>query len=166
LQVDGLIDVGGEIMVGCGIIAIERIFSGHRITAGAGIQSLNGKIVSRSTIRAGRSVIAGREITVVDGSLLSGENIFAARSIDVSTDIVAGRSISANEQIKCLGGITAGRGITAGFSIDCKVISSEMRIMAGLCRFRLPQPEETEIRCEQLVKGDVAFGTLVQKFSA
>lgn len=163
LQVDGEIDVSGRISVGCGIIALEDVFSGEGIDAGSGIQSLNGKIMARGSIKAGRSLISGSRLISAEGAIFSGENIFAARDIDAATDIFAERGISANEQIRCFENLTAGRGITAGFSIDCKNLSSDLRIMAGLCRFRLPQPDETEVRFVTLVKGEIAFGKPVQK---
>lgn len=166
LQVDGEIDVSGSLIVGCGIIAMEDIFSGETISANSGVQSLNGKIMARGSIRAGRSIIAGHQIVSAEGNLVSGENIFAGRFIDVACDITSGRSISANEQIRCFKTLSATRGITAGLYIDCKTLSCDLRVMAGLCRYRLPNPEETEVRFEELVKGDIAFGRAVQKMNS
>lgn len=162
LQVDGTLSCGGQLKVGCGIIALENIASERGIYAGAGIQSLNGSISTVHDIKAGRSIIAGVGLEAI-GSIEAGENIFAGRSIRTGLHLTAGRGISANEEIRVGGKLEAVRGITAGFSIDADIISCCLRIMAGLCRFRLPQPEETEVRFRLLEKGDVAFGRAVQK---
>jgi len=58
-------------------------------------------------------------------------------------------------------GIEAGDGIEAGFGIAGKTISSDLRIFAGLCLWRLPEPEEMKIRAK-LLKGTIAFGELVE----
>ena len=58
-------------------------------------------------------------------------------------------------------GIKAGSGIEAGGGITCKTLSSKLRIFAGLCLWRLPEKEETLIKCEKLIEGDICFGELV-----
>jgi hypothetical protein len=40
-------------------------------------------------------------------------------------------------------------------------IEARLRIFAGLCAWKLPEPEEMEIRAE-LRNGVIAFGTLIQ----
>lgn len=162
LQVDGCLRVSGLLSIGCGIIALEDIFGGEGIWAGAGIQSLNGGIESRLSIWAGRSIIAGGKLSAT-GSVHAGENVFSGRGIKTGADLISGRGISANEEISCGKHLQAGRGITAGFWIDADTITTPLRIMAGLCRFRLPQPEETEVRFNVLEDGEVAFGRAVQK---
>ena len=67
---------------------------------------------------------------------------------------LAGSGISAGD------GISAGSGISAGLSVAAKWIEARLRIFAGLCDWKLPEPEEMEIRAE-LRKGVVAFGTLI-----
>jgi len=59
------------------------------------------------------------------------------------------------------GYIKAGWGIEAGFAITAKWVSSRLRIFAGLCIWRLPKPEEMQIRAE-LRGGTIAFGELVE----
>ena len=57
-------------------------------------------------------------------------------------------------------GIKAGWGIEAGFSISCNgVVSSSLRIFAGVCGWRIPTADEQCIVCTQ-VNGIVAHGTL------
>ena len=73
---------------------------------------------------------------------------------------LAGSGIEAGDGIKAGDGIEAGWGIEAGLSITAKWLSARLRIFAGLCAWRLPTPEETEIRAE-VRGGAVAFGTVV-----
>ena len=74
--------------------------------------------------------------------------------------ISAGDGISAGSGISAGDGISAGSGISAGLSVAAKWIEARLRIFAGLCDWKLPEPEEMEIRAE-LRKGVVAFGTLI-----
>ena len=69
--------------------------------------------------------------------------------------IEAGWGIEAGE------GIKAGGGIKAGLSIVCKTLSAGVRIFAGLAIWKIPSSEEMEIRCEELLRGEVAFGELI-----
>ena len=66
----------------------------------------------------------------------------------------------AGSGIKAGWGIKAGEGIKAGLSIICKSLKVELRIFAGLCAWRMPEPNEMEIRADS-IEGAVAFGTLV-----
>jgi hypothetical protein len=77
--------------------------------------------------------------------------------------IKAGSGIEAGLGIKAGSGIEAGEGIEAGWGIRAKKrIRVKLRIFAGLCGWRLPTPEEMEIRCEKLTGGMVACGTLIE----
>ena len=60
--------------------------------------------------------------------------------------------------IKAGEGIKAGGGIEAGFSILAKVIVG-LRIFAGLCLWKKPEPDEMKIVAER-VEGDVCYGTV------
>lgn len=66
----------------------------------------------------------------------------------------------AGSGIEAGGGIKAGWGIKAGSGIEAKWILTPLRIFAGLCLWRLPNPEEMEIRGE-LRGGTIAHGTHV-----
>ena len=57
--------------------------------------------------------------------------------------------------------IEAGWGIKAGLGIKAKWLSVRLRIFAGVCIWRLPQPGEMEIRAE-LRSGTIAFGKHIQ----
>ena len=57
-------------------------------------------------------------------------------------------------------GIEAGLGISAGLSISATFVSTPTRIFAGLCLWRFPTAEETQIRAE-IRSGTVAFGEVV-----
>ena len=90
----------------------------------------------------------------------AGSGIKAGRGIEAGEGIKAGRGIEAGWGIEAGSGIKAGWGIEAGFSVDAKWVEARLRIFAGLCAWRLPDPDEMEIRAE-LRNGVVAFGTLV-----
>lgn len=74
---------------------------------------------------------------------------------------VADTGIKTGDGIKTGGGIETGGGIVAGLTITCKKLSSELRIFAGVCIWKNPTTEEKQIRCEELVKGEIAYGELV-----
>ena len=82
--------------------------------------------------------------------------------IEAGSGIEAGEGIEAGSGIKAGLGIEAGWGIKAGFSISCLSLSVQLRIFAGLCAFRIPTAEESQIKCERLLSGSVAFGTLIE----
>ena len=96
-----------------------------------------GTVYFRGRIKTTRSILA-----------LSGSGISAWWGIS------AGGGISAGS------GISAGWGISAGLTIIAKYISSKLRIFAGICRWRIPEDSETEIRAEK-VEGKVCFGKVV-----
>ena len=62
--------------------------------------------------------------------------------------------------IKAGDGIEAGLGIKAGLSIDSKTVAARLRIFVGLCMWRIPEPQEMEIRAE-LRCGTIAHGNHV-----
>jgi len=51
-------------------------------------------------------------------------------------------------------------GIQAGLTITCTILTAKFRIFAGLCIWKIPKEEETEIRCEKLESGSIFFGKL------
>jgi len=55
----------------------------------------------------------------------------------------------------------AGSGIEAGWGIEAKTLSAKLRIFAGLCSWRLPNPHEMEIRAKVL-SGEVCYGTVIE----
>jgi hypothetical protein len=94
----------------------------------------------------------------------TGRVLFRAGSgISAGGGISAGWSISAGDSISAGWGISAGGGISAGLAIECKVLKSDLRIFAGIARWKIPKKEEMQIRCEVLEKGEIAFGELVIK---
>ena len=84
----------------------------------------------------------------------------AGSGIKAGEGITAGWGIEAGEGIKAADGIEAGRGIEAGLSICSKWISTPLRIFAGICIWKIPGREETEIHSE-IRGGTVCFGTHV-----
>ena len=100
------------------------------------------KILGFVRAAGGLSIEAG-------SSIKAGESIEAGLSIEAGWSIEAGRSIKAGESIK------------AGWSIRCKEdLTVKLRIFAGLCAWRLPEPEEQVVECAKLTKGTVCFGML------
>ena len=85
----------------------------------------------------------------------------AGTSIEAGGGIEAGLGIEAGWGIEAGLGIKAGGGIKAGLSIVCKTLSAGVRIFAGLAIWKIPSSEEMEIRCEELLRGEVAFGELI-----
>jgi len=134
------IEAGQGIYAGLGIKAGFGIVAGDGIKAGWGIEAGTG-IIAGTGIKAGAGIVAGSGIKAGDG-------IKAGGHIDAGGHIVAGL------------GIEAGWNIKAGRNISAKWIVAKLRIFAGLCSWRLPTEEETEIRAE-LREGAIAFGKLV-----
>ena len=77
--------------------------------------------------------------------------------IESGTFIEAGWSIKAGTSIKAGESIKAGWSIKAGLQISAKWISAGFRIFAGLCDWKVPKEEETEIQAE-LRGGTISFG--------
>lgn len=73
----------------------------------------------------------------------------------------AGSGIKAGWGIEAGEGIKAGLGIEAGLSISAKVVVSPLRIFAGLVLWRLPTPEEAQVRAGR-VEGAIAHGEFVE----
>jgi hypothetical protein len=111
---------------------------------------LNGTLVAR----AGTGIKAGYGIE-------AGYGIKAGYGIEAGYGIKAGDGIEAGTGIKAGWGIEAGYGIKAGLSISCKTIFSNLRIFAGLSIWKIPTPEEKQIVCEELLRGEIAYGELV-----
>ena len=115
-----------------------------------------------SGIKAGEGIKAGLGIKAGSG-IKAGLGIKAGEGIRAGLGIKAGVGIEAGLGIKAGWGIEAGEGIEAGFSICAKTLSCKLRIFAGLCLWRLPTKEETQVVVEKLENGQIAFGELVIK---
>ena len=47
--------------------------------------------------------------------------------------------------------------------MTCRLtLSSGLRIFAGLCLWRLPEPDELKITCGKLASGEVCYGELIE----
>jgi hypothetical protein len=69
--------------------------------------------------------------------------------------------IAIRSGVEAGGSIEAAWSIEAGFSVQCKLsISAKRRIFAGLCAWRLPEPEQQVIECAELAQGTVCSGHL------
>ena len=135
-----------------------RALAGSGIKAGLGIKAGWG-IEAGSGIKAGEGIQAGWGIEAGLG-IEAGEGIQAGEGIKAGEGIQAGDGIKAVWGIEAGLGIEAGEGIEAGFSIVAKHISARLRIFAGLCMWRVPDPSEMEIRGE-IRSGTIAHGTHV-----
>ena len=94
------------------------------------------------------------EVRKIEGDLIVEEGIIFAGQLEVKGCIKAGCGIKAGD------GIEAGLGIKAGLSIDSKTVAARLRIFVGLCMWRIPEPQEMEIRAE-LRCGTIAHGNHV-----
>ena len=97
------------------------------------------------------------DLSDFNGNIISDENLgfVKLKSIKVSGFILfkAGSGIKAGE------GIEAGGGIEAGLSISAQIISTPLRIFAGLCLWRNPTGDEIKVRAKRICGGGViAFG--------
>ena len=137
-------------------------FAGHiEIAADLGWVRFKAALRAAGYIRAlaGSGIEAGLGIS-------AGEDIEAGWGINAGSYIKAGSGISAGEDIEAGWGINAGLGIkaglgiSAGLSISATFVSTPTRIFAGLCLWRFPTAEETQIRAE-IRSGTVAFGEVV-----
>ena len=81
--------------------------------------------------------------------------------VGFGTDIEAGEGIKAGTDIKAGRGIEAGEGIKAGFDI-----SVNLRIFAGLISWRKPTEKELQIQCRRLIRGEIAYGNLIESKKA
>ena len=134
-------------------------FEGHiEIAGGLGWVTFAGFLSASGYISAGAGsgIEAGEGIKAGEG-IEAGSGIKAGDGIEAGWGIKAGSGIEAGWGIEAGSGIEAGWGIKAGFSIACKFLSVRLRIFAGLVSWRLPKPDEDEIRGE-LRNGTIAFG--------
>jgi len=148
---DDVADFSGaiEIEAGRGRVRFRgRLKASLSIRAGIG-----SGIVAGAGIEAGRGIVAGAGIE-------AGRSIVAGDGIEAGRGIVAGDGIEAGDGIVAGWGIEAGWGIVAGFSVTAKWVSARLRIFVGCCSWRLPSPDEMQLRAE-LRSGTVAFGTHV-----
>ena len=115
-------------------------------------------IITKDQLNDKNEYIGEVDLTDYDGALEAepclGYIKFSSIRVKFYINFALGTGIKAGE------GIKAGTGIEAGLSISAKFISSKLRIFAGLCIWKIPSQEETEIRAE-LHEGVVAFGRLV-----
>ena len=96
----------------------------------------------------------------VEGSVKASGKILCDRTLIAGWGIEAGYEIKAGEGIKAGCGIKAGWGIEAGLSITAKWLDIGLRIFAGLCLWREPKVEETQINVEEIKQGEICFGKL------
>ena len=75
-------------------------------------------------------------------------------SVKASGKILCDRTLIAGD------GIEAGWGIKAGLSITAKWLDIGLRIFAGLCLWKEPKVEETQINVEEIKQGEICFGKL------
>jgi hypothetical protein len=151
------ISVTGNIvaLVGSGIKAGEGIEAGSGIEAGEGIEAGSG-------IEAGEGIKAGWGIKAGEG-IEAGWGIKAGEGIEAGSGIEAGWGIEAGSGIEAGWGIEAGSGIEAGLSVACRaVLSVKLRLFAGTCIWKVPEPAEMEVRCKRF-EGTLAFGILVEE---
>lgn len=148
LLVDGWIITrpGTGIKAGAHIKAGWSLMAGWSLTAGESIEA-DGSLITGGSISAGTHIKAGVYIKAVE-------------SIEAGTYIKAGAYIEAGESIEAGTYIEAGESIKAGFSICAQTIICRLRIFAGLCSWRPPEPDEMEVRAKT-ISGTVCFGTVV-----
>jgi hypothetical protein len=131
--------------------------------------------ITKADLNDKNEYVGAADITDFDGSILIDAGLGCVRfpesiktkysltamhgsGIEAGWSIEAGDGIEAGEGIEAGDSIEAGRGIEAGLSITAKWLSVRLRIFSGLCMWRLPLPNEQEIRAE-IRSGTVAFGT-------
>lgn len=135
---------------------------GHiEIAASLGIVTFPARLSATGRIRAlaGSGIEAGEGIKAGDG-IKAGLGIEAGWGIKAGEGIKAGSGIEAGLGIEAGSGIKAGWGIKTGLAIIANHISARLRIFAGLCSWRIPEPSEMEIRAD-IRSGTIAFGTHV-----
>ena len=98
------------------------------------------------------------------GGIYAKGGISAEGDISAKGGIYAKGGISAEGDISAKGGILkAGYGITAGLKIYAKTtIESGMRIFAGTAPWSWITKEHSEIKCGKLLKGEIAYGNLIE----
>jgi len=147
----------GHIMAeeGLGYVRFRSLRATGRIyfEAGSGIEA--GHVIEAGwRIRSGQGIKAGWGIE-------AGCGIKAVSGIEAGCGIKSGHAIEAGSGIKAGLGIKSGWGIKAGWGISCKTLQAGLRIFAGTCLYKLPTIEEKQIKCEELLSGEVCYGELV-----
>ena len=99
-----------------------------------------------------------------EGDISAGGGISAEGGIYAKGDIYAKGGISAGGDISAKGGILeALHGITAGLKIYARTtIECGMRIFAGTTPWSWVGKEHREIKCGKLLKGEIAYGDLIE----
>jgi len=93
------------------------------------------------SIKVGGHIFAGKGTSiVVFHTMIVGQDII------VEGDLRVGESLQAGEDITVDGNLWVG-----------------LRVFAGLVAWRLPRPDEVQIRCRTLLNGTVAYGKLIEK---
>ena len=118
--------------------------------------------ITKADLGADNFYVGATDVSDFDGSIEIAADLGRVRfkawvKAKFSIRALAGSGISAGLGISAGDGISAGSGISAGFSVVAKWIEARLRIFAGLCAWREPTPEETEVRAE-LRNCTVAFG--------
>lgn len=170
------IRVTGSIIIGKGtnIKTINIIRAEGNIFAGRNIWS-DGYISSGGSIKAegclfgcninakGNIYSSGNIEAKVDlcshGSIRSDGNIYVGRDIRLGGDLISRIVIKVGGYILAKGNIKAGHTIRADLSITGAVISCDMRILAGVCWWKIPSKLEMMITAQEII-GDVAYGII------
>lgn len=163
----------GGIKAGWDIRADKDIDCGARLVAGWGIH-VGGSIYARTGIVATNEIRSGKEIVsdfdiVAGNAIMAGDYIYSGWSIDSGSNITAGsyieaeKGIIATENISSGKHIDAGGGIIAGKGIKAKLdISSEKRIFAGVSTDDNSETCDDSIKCRKLIRGEIAYGKLIE----
>ena len=89
----------------------------------------------------------------VQGNLIVEEELGVVR-------VVGSIVVSGYIYAKAGSGIKAGDSIEAGLGIEATTLSARLRIFAGLCSWRIPRPDETEVRAK-ILSGTLILGVHV-----
>lgn len=106
-------------------------------------------IIKKEHLNENNEYVGEIDVSNFDGNLIAEENLGYIRfkSINVSGFIL----------------FQAGSGIEAGLSISAQVITTPLRIFAGLCSWKIPTEDEMKIRAKRIEGGGViAFGEFEQ----
>ena len=108
-------------------------------------------IIKKEHLNDKNEYVGDVDLSDFNGNIISDENLgfVKLKSIKVSGFIL----------FKAGSGIKAGEGIEAGLSISAQIISTPLRIFAGLCLWRNPTGDEIKVRAKRICGGGViAFG--------
>ena len=116
-------------------------------------------VITQDLLNANGEYIGADEVSQFDGHIEIAADLGVVK---FSAGLRAtGRIRSgAGSGIKAGEGIEAGGGIKAGLSINSKTVAAGLRIFAGLYMWRIPEPQEMEIKAE-LRGGTIAHGNHV-----